>query len=47
MIAELVNMGYKRVDVIAELDIANGDKDQAMIALFAKSISVPMMGGSK
>lgn len=40
-INELVAMGFKREQVINELDAFNGDKNQAMAALFAKSIVVP------
>lgn len=34
-------MGFKREQVIIELDTFNGDKNQAIAALFAKSIIVP------
>lgn len=40
-IQELVSMGFKREQVIIELDAFNGDKNQAIAALFAKSIIVP------
>ncbi|KAH7646799.1 cyanamide hydratase [Dermatophagoides farinae] len=40
-IQELVSMGFKREQVIIELDTFNGDKNQAIAALFAKSIIVP------
>ena len=42
-IKELMGLGYSRQQVIEELDKFKGDKNQAMAALFAKSLSVPKM----
>lgn len=41
VIAELMGLGFTRQEVIAELDAFNGDKNQAMAALFAKSFKIP------
>lgn len=40
-VKELMNLGFTRIQVIEELKKFNGDKNQAMAALFAKSLSVP------
>lgn len=37
-VAEIVNNGFPRERVIAELRSANGNKTQALAALFAKSL---------
>ncbi|XP_065226174.1 protein DDI1 homolog 2 [Planococcus citri] len=38
VVKEIVNLGFSRQDVISELRRFNGDKNQAMAALFAKSL---------
>lgn len=40
VVLELVNMGFKREDVVNELRKFKGDKNQAMAALFAKSLKL-------
>ncbi|CAG2164008.1 unnamed protein product [Oppiella nova] len=40
-IKELMALGFTRNQVIEELQKFNGDKNQAMAALFAKSLSIP------
>ena len=40
-IAKLVNYGFNRHQVLEELTRANGNVDQALAALFAKSFVVP------
>lgn len=41
-----MGLGFTRQEVIAELDAFNGDKNQAMAALFAKSFKIPTMWSS-
>lgn len=40
-ISEVMKLGFSREQVIEELRRFNGDKNQAMAALFAKSFQVP------
>lgn len=41
VIKELMNNGFSRARVIEELSIANGNKEAALLALFAKAFTVP------
>ncbi|XP_054160655.1 protein DDI1 homolog 2-like [Oppia nitens] len=41
IVRELMGLGFNRDQVVEELRKYNGDKNQAMAALFAKSLSVP------
>lgn len=40
-VKEIMALGFKREDVVRELEGAKGDKNLAIGALFAKSFSVP------
>lgn len=41
VIKPLMDLGFPREDVIKELTLSNGNSEQAMAALFAKSLIVP------